>query len=53
MVLNIDPNFGLAALSASLLAFETIMIGFLFPGRLRSKIFTKEFLKDNFGEEHK
>jgi hypothetical protein len=43
MVLTIDPNFGIAALSASILAFETLMIGFLFPGRLRSKVFTKEF----------
>lgn len=50
--LQIDDNYGVALLSAVILSFETILIGFLFPGRMRGKVFTKEFLKENFGQEH-
>lgn len=39
-------------LSAVILAFECIIIGFVVPGRIRGKVFTKEFLKHNFDEIH-
>ena len=39
-------------LSAVILAFECIIIGFVVPGRIRGKVFTKEFLKHNFNEIH-
>lgn len=48
----LPANYGIPMLSAVLLGFECIMIGFLFPGRVRGKVFTKDFLKANFAEIH-
>lgn len=45
-------NYGLPLLSATLLAFECLITGFAVAGRARSKVFTPEFLKSNFAEEH-
>jgi glutathione S-transferase len=35
------------------IAFEILLVGFLFPGKVRGEIFTEEFMKTNFGDEHK
>lgn len=48
MILNIAPEFGYALITAVLVGFECLLIGFLFPGRLRSKIFSKKYLEENF-----
>lgn len=46
--LVLQPEFGWALIVAVLVGFECLLIGFLFPGRLRSKIFSKEFLEKHF-----
>ncbi len=35
-----------------LIAFEILIIGFLIPMGARKKVFTEQFMKDNFGKEH-
>jgi len=44
MIFNIDPEFGYALITAVLVGFECVLIGFLFPGRARAKVFNKKFL---------
>lgn len=51
--LSIPQAYGYVIIVAAVLALEVICIGFLYPGRLRSKVFSKDFLAKNFGEEHK
>lgn len=51
--MQFDPNFGLVIISCALIAFEIMLIGFFVVGRARSRVFTKQFLKDNFDEEHR
>lgn len=51
--LNIDPEFGYVVIVAASIAFECFVIGAIFPGRARSKYFTKKFLEEHFGLEHK
>lgn len=41
----ISPEYGLVLLVAVILGFEVVLFGFLFPGRLRRSIFSKEFMK--------
>jgi hypothetical protein len=48
MIVNIHPEFGYALITAVLVGFECILIGFLFAGRVRGKVFNKKFLTDNF-----
>jgi glutathione S-transferase len=36
-----------------LIAFEVLLIGFLFPGKIRGEIFTEEFMKTHFADQHK
>ena len=45
-------NYGLPLLSAAVLAFECLLTGFIIAGGARGKVFTKEFLKQNFAEIH-
>lgn len=45
----LPANYGYVLIVAAVLAFEIILIGFVFPGRARGTIFTEEFLKQNFG----
>jgi hypothetical protein len=35
-------------LASSLIAFQCILFGFLVAGKARGKVFTKEFMKENF-----
>lgn len=51
--LYITQDYGYVLLCAAVMAFSIILIGFFFPGRARGKIFTEEYLKQNFGAEHK
>lgn len=34
------------------MGFSIILIGFVFAGRVREKIYTKDYLEKNFGSEH-
>ncbi len=40
------------ALTATLILFHYTMTGFLVPGGVRGKVFTEEFMKENFETEH-
>lgn len=52
VVLSFPNEFGYVLLAAVILAFECLLIGFLFPGRARSKIFNEDFMKSKFGSIH-
>jgi uncharacterized membrane protein YecN with MAPEG domain len=52
VILAVANEFGYVLLSVALLAFECILIGFFFPGRVRSQVFTEEFMKSKFGRVH-
>lgn len=53
MTFVLPNNYGYVLIVASLIALEIVLIGFLFPGRVREAVFTEEFMKQNFGAEHK
>ncbi len=52
VLLSIPNEFGYVLLAAAVLGFECLLVGFLFPGRARSKYFTEEFMKSKFGAVH-
>jgi hypothetical protein len=52
VVLSLPNEFGYVLIAAAVLAFECILIGFLFPGRVRQQVFTEEFMKAKFGRIH-
>lgn len=41
LTFSLSPNYGYVLLVATLLAFEVLFIGFIFPGMLRYKLFTE------------
>jgi len=51
-VLHVTANFGLVVISCAIICLQIIVTGFFVVGRARKKVFTKDFLRDNFGEEH-
>lgn len=51
--LPITSDYGYVLIVAVAIAFEILVIGFAFPGMMRGKIFTEEYMKSNFGEEHR
>lgn len=47
------PNeYGYVLLCAAVMGFSVILVGFIFAGRARGKIFTETYMKQNFGAEH-
>ncbi len=52
VTLNLPNLYGYVLLCAAIMGFEVIFIGFLIAGRARSKTFTEEYMKANFGTEH-
>ena len=50
MIVHIAPEFGYALITAVLVGFECVLIGFFFPGRLRSKVFNKKYLEENYSK---
>lgn len=47
------PNlYGYVLLCGTLMGVSTIIFGFFFAGRVRSRTFTEEYMKQNFGAEH-
>ena len=46
-------EYGYVLLVCVLIAFEIIVIGFLIPSFARKKTFTEEWMKENFGQEHR
>lgn len=53
VVFSMPDTYGYVLLVAVIISLEIIVIGFAFPGRARGKFFTKEFMEQHFGEEHK
>ena len=53
VTINLSSNYGYVLLVGVLLALEIIFIGFLVAGKARGQIFTEEFMKEHFGEQHK
>ena len=53
VVFSMPDTYGYVLLVAVIIALEIIIIGFALPGSMRGKIFTKEFMEENFGKEHK
>ena len=51
--LPITSDYGYVLIVAVAIAFEILLIGFAFPGKVRGEIFTEEYMKSNFGEEHR
>ena len=49
----LPANYGYVLIVAAVIALEILLIGFIFPGRVRGTVFTEEFMKQNFGAEHK
>ncbi|KAL4510648.1 hypothetical protein ABPG72_004802 [Tetrahymena utriculariae] len=52
VIFEVEDHFQLAVLSAIIYSFQMILIGFVVPGKVRGKIFTEEFMRENFGKEH-
>lgn len=52
-VLNLPVEFGWVLLSAVLMGLSCIVVGFIFAGGARGKVFTEQYLKENYGTEHK
>lgn len=50
---TIQNNFNLALLAIVIYTIELVFIAFFFPGRARSKVFTKDFMVANFEQEHR
>lgn len=50
--IGLTSQFGWVFLTAVVLAFECLLIGMLFAGGARRKVFTEEFMKRNFEREH-
>ena len=46
---SIPQEYGWVLLSACIMGFSVIIMGFIFAHGARSKVFTEEFMKENFG----
>jgi len=49
---DVGSDYGYVVLVSGLIAFQCIVTGFVVVGKARSQAFTKEFLDQNFGDEH-
>ena len=45
MILALSPQYGYVFLAATLVSFECLVFGFLFPGLARRKYFTADFMR--------
>ena len=51
MRVTLPSEYPYVLLVAGIIAFEVLLVGFLGPGRIRGKVFTKQFMEENFGRE--
>lgn len=49
---TLPQEFGWVLLSAVVMGLSCLMIGFIFAGGPRGKIFSEQYMKENFGAEH-
>lgn len=52
ILLDLPVEYGWVLLCAALMGLSCILIGFVFAGGARAKVFTEDYLKENFGAEH-
>ena len=52
MAVTLSNNFGLVVISCALIAIQVLLTGFLVVGRIRRRVFNKEFLAEFFAQEH-
>ena len=52
ITLSLPNLYGWVLLSACLMGFSILVIGFFFAGRARSRIFSETYMKQNFGKDH-
>lgn len=52
MIVTLPDEYPYVMLLSIAIAFQCFLFGFIAVGPKRSKFFTKEFMKKNFGEEH-
>lgn len=50
---SLPTAYGYVLIIGVVIALEILMIGFIFPGRARGELFTKEFMEEHFGADHK
>ena len=53
MAIEIDPLYSWVLLVSGLVGFECLIVGFIFGGGNRAKMFTQERLAEKWGDEHK
>jgi len=47
-VFEVGEYFEIALMTVAIYAFELILIGYLYPGSVRSEVFTRDFMMSNF-----
>lgn len=52
-LLGLPALYGYVLLTSAIMGFSILLIGFFVAGRVRERVFSKEYLKANFGEQHK
>ena len=52
-VFNLPEEYGWVLLCACIMGLSVILMGFIFASGARSKVFTEDFMNENFGVEHK
>ena len=53
LTVTLPDTYGYVLIVAVVIALEVLLIGFAFPGKIRGEVFTEEYLKNNFGQQHK
>ena len=48
-VFVVPQEYGWVLLSAVIMGFSCLVVGFVFAGGARAKTFTEEYMKENFG----
>jgi hypothetical protein len=49
VTVNLPNEYGYVLLCAAIMGFSILLVGFFIAGRVRGKIFTEAYLKQNFG----
>ncbi len=49
--LELDEYFGLSLVAGLVVGFQCIIFGFMYPGRVRKKVFSPQFL-EQFKDTH-
>ena len=50
--MTLPEEYPYVMLVAAVVAFEVLLVGFMGPGRLRSSVFSKQYMEENYGRVH-